>query len=71
MLTYGQTLHALGVTSVSIICVMLSRCFEHRDQVEVRFHSYLLDPEQSAVLEMSQADFLVHTHPGMSQEEAA
>ena len=45
--------------------------FEHRDQVEVRFHSYLLDPEQSAVLEMSQADFLVHTHPGMSQEEAA
>lgn len=45
--------------------------FEHRDQVEVRFHSYLLDPEQSAVLEMSQADFLVHTHPDMSQEEAA
>ena len=45
--------------------------FEHRDQVEVRFHSYLLDPEQTAVLEMSQADFLVHTHPGMSQEEAA
>lgn len=45
--------------------------FEHRDQVEVRFHSYLLDPEQSSVLEISQADFLLHTHPGMSAEEAA
>ena len=44
--------------------------FEHRDQVEVRFHAYLLDPEQSSVLEMSQAEFLVHTHPGMSLDEA-
>lgn len=44
--------------------------FEYRDQVEVRFHAYLLDPEQSSVLEMSQAGFLVHTHPGMSLDEA-
>ena len=45
--------------------------FDRRDQVEVRFHTYLLDPEQSSVLEMSQAEFLVHTHPGMSLEDAA
>lgn len=44
--------------------------FENRDAVEVRFHAFLLDPEQSDVLDMSQGQFLVDTHPDMSADEA-